>query len=29
LRIACDKAGIDFDEDYNIERFEVIRYKEV
>jgi AMMECR1 domain-containing protein len=28
LRIACDKAGIDFDEDYNIERFEVIRYKE-
>lgn len=28
LRIACDKAGIDFDEDYNIEKFEVIRYKE-
>jgi AMMECR1 domain-containing protein len=28
LRIACDKANIDFDEDYDIERFEVIRYKE-
>lgn len=28
LRIACDKAGIDFHEDYTIERFEVIRYKE-
>jgi AmmeMemoRadiSam system protein A/AmmeMemoRadiSam system protein B len=28
LRIACDKAGIDFNEDYKIERFEVIRYKE-
>ncbi len=28
LSIACDKANIDFDEDYDIERFEVIRYKE-
>jgi len=28
LRIACDKANIDFDEDYDIEKFEVIRYKE-
>jgi AmmeMemoRadiSam system protein A/AmmeMemoRadiSam system protein B len=28
LRIACDKGDIDFDEDYNIERFEVIRYRE-
>lgn len=28
LRIACDKADIDFDEDYKIEKFEVIRYKE-
>ncbi|EKQ50147.1 MULTISPECIES: AmmeMemoRadiSam system protein A [unclassified Clostridium] len=28
LQIACDKGDIDFDEDYNIERFEVIRYKE-
>lgn len=28
LRIACDKANIDFDEDYNIEKFEVVRYKE-
>ena len=28
LRIASDKAGIDFDDDYNIEKFEVIRYKE-
>ncbi|MDR3598619.1 AmmeMemoRadiSam system protein A [Clostridium sp.] len=29
LQIACDKGNIDFDEDYNIERFEVIRYKEL
>lgn len=28
LKIACDKGDIDFDEDYNIEKFEVIRYKE-
>lgn len=28
LQIACDKANIDFNEDYKIERFEVIRYKE-
>jgi hypothetical protein len=28
LQIACDKGDIDFDEDYKIERFEVIRYKE-
>ncbi|ALB47423.1 AmmeMemoRadiSam system protein A [Clostridium beijerinckii] len=28
LQIACDKANIDFDEDYKIERFEVVRYKE-
>ncbi len=28
LEIACDKGNIDFDEDYKIERFEVIRYKE-
>ncbi|WP_297421382.1 AmmeMemoRadiSam system protein A [Clostridium sp.] len=28
LQIACDKGDIDFDENYNIERFEVIRYKE-
>ncbi|AQS03895.1 AmmeMemoRadiSam system protein A [Clostridium beijerinckii] len=28
LQIACDKADIDFDEDYKIERFEVVRYKE-
>jgi len=28
LSIACDKANIDFDEDYDIEKFEVIRYKE-
>lgn len=28
LRIACDKADIDFYENYNIEKFEVIRYKE-
>lgn len=28
LRIACDKGNIDFDEDYNIEKFEVVRYKE-
>lgn len=28
LKIACDKGDIDFDEDYTIERFEVIRYKE-
>jgi AmmeMemoRadiSam system protein A/AmmeMemoRadiSam system protein B len=29
LQIACDKGNIDFDEDYTIERFEVIRYKEL
>ncbi|WP_270564129.1 AmmeMemoRadiSam system protein A [Clostridium beijerinckii] len=28
LQIACDKGDIDFDEDYKIERFEVVRYKE-
>ncbi|MVX67184.1 AmmeMemoRadiSam system protein A [Clostridium chromiireducens] len=28
LQIACDKAGIDFDDDYKIKRFEVVRYKE-
>lgn len=28
LRIACDKANIDSEEYYNIEKFEVIRYKE-
>lgn len=28
LRIACDKGDIAFDEDYNIEKFEVIRYNE-
>lgn len=28
LQIACDKANIDFDDDYKIERFEVVRYKE-
>lgn len=29
LHIACDKAGIDyFNDDFHIERFEVIRYKE-
>lgn len=28
LSIACSKAGIDDNEDYEIERFEVIRYKE-
>lgn len=28
LRIACDKASIDFNEDYKVERFEVIRHKE-
>lgn len=28
LQIACDKGDIDFNEDYKIERFEVIRYKE-
>lgn len=28
LRIACEKAGIDYDEDYEIEKFQVIRYKE-
>ena len=28
LQIACDKANIDFNEDYKIERFEVVRYKE-
>ena len=28
LQIACDKADIDFNEDYKIERFEVVRYKE-
>lgn len=28
LSIACDKAGIDSEEDYKIEKFEVIRYKE-
>lgn len=28
LRIACDKANIDFEENYTIEKFEVVRYKE-
>lgn len=28
LQIACEKAGIDPNDDYNIEKFEVIRYKE-
>ena len=28
LRIACDKGNIDFEKNYNIEKFEVIRYKE-
>lgn len=28
LQIACEKAGIDPKDDYNIEKFEVIRYKE-
>ncbi|MDD3242077.1 MAG: AmmeMemoRadiSam system protein A [Bacilli bacterium] len=28
LKIACDKANIDSEEYYNIEKFEVIRYKE-
>lgn len=28
LKIACDKAGIGHNEDYEIEKFEVIRYKE-
>jgi len=28
LKIACDKGDIDFDEDYIIEKFEVVRYKE-
>ncbi|NOW02836.1 AmmeMemoRadiSam system protein A [Clostridium beijerinckii] len=28
LQIACDKGDIDFDEEYKIERFEVVRYKE-
>jgi len=28
LQIACEKAGIDPSDDYNIEKFEVIRYKE-
>ncbi len=28
LSIACDKAGIDSEDDYKIEKFEVIRYKE-
>jgi MEMO1 family protein len=28
LQIACEKAGIDPNYDYNIEKFEVIRYKE-
>ncbi len=28
LSIACSKAGIDDEEDYEIEKFEVIRYKE-
>jgi AmmeMemoRadiSam system protein A len=28
LKIACDKADIDFYEEYYIERFEVVRYKE-
>jgi len=28
LQIACEKAGIDYDEDFEIEKFEVTRYKE-
>jgi len=28
LSIACDKANIDIEEYYNIEKFEVVRYKE-
>lgn len=28
LTIACNKAGIDVDDEYNIEKFEVIRFKE-
>ncbi|MFT8347931.1 AmmeMemoRadiSam system protein A [Clostridium saccharoperbutylacetonicum] len=28
LQIACDKGNIDYDGNYNIERFEVVRYKE-
>ncbi len=28
LQIACEKAGIDYDSEYEIEKFEVIRYKE-
>lgn len=28
LKIACDKANIDSERYYNIEKFEVIRYKE-
>jgi AmmeMemoRadiSam system protein A/AmmeMemoRadiSam system protein B len=28
LMIACDKANIDMEEKYNIEKFEVVRYKE-
>ena len=28
LNIACDKANIDSEEYYNIEKFKVIRYKE-
>lgn len=28
LNIACDKAEIDYDDDFKIEKFEVIRYKE-
>jgi AmmeMemoRadiSam system protein A len=28
LSIACSKAGIDSEDDYEIEKFEVIRYKE-
>ena len=28
LNIACQKGGIDINDDYEIEKFEVIRYKE-
>ena len=28
LQIACEKAGISLDEEYDIERFKVTRYKE-
>ena len=28
LTIVCNKAGIDVDDEYNIEKFEVIRFKE-